>query len=247
LSFTPVGNASGNATITVTVNDGQALNNLISQTFTVTVIAPATNSTVPAIGLPTLDPISDLFLTKNSGAQTVTVRLTGITVGANTSVKKPKLKITASSSNGAMIKQAKIKYKSPSTTGTLTLKLQKAASGTAIITLTANNGKNQVKQSFTVTVQDPGAAPLVNMTSNVEQVAATTTPTGSILTPTTPVDGQFAFSLAGVPDGQYVIEASADLANWVPVTTNTAPFNFVDGDSGKFKQRFYRAVSASAP
>src|SRR5206468_2947047 len=33
LTFTPVANASGSATITVTVNDGQAQNNTITRTF----------------------------------------------------------------------------------------------------------------------------------------------------------------------------------------------------------------------
>src|SRR5207249_4785515 len=37
LSFTPVGGANGTATITVTVNDGQGVNNTAVQSFTVTV------------------------------------------------------------------------------------------------------------------------------------------------------------------------------------------------------------------
>jgi hypothetical protein len=82
------------------------------------------------------------------------------------------------------------------------------------------------------------------MTSAVER-AVTTEPVEGILTPTTPVNGQFALSLVGVTDRQYVIEASEDMVKWIPATTNTAPFTFVDGDSGQFKQRFYRAVSTT--
>src|SRR4030095_12787127 len=37
LSYTPVANASGTATVTVTVNDGQSTNNITTQSFTVTV------------------------------------------------------------------------------------------------------------------------------------------------------------------------------------------------------------------
>ncbi|MCX8092450.1 MAG: immunoglobulin domain-containing protein, partial [Verrucomicrobiae bacterium] len=40
LTFTPVANAFGTATLTVTVNDGGASNNIISRSFTVTVNAP---------------------------------------------------------------------------------------------------------------------------------------------------------------------------------------------------------------
>src|SRR5205823_589933 len=50
LGFTPVLNGFGSATVTVTVNDGQALNNTIARTFTVTV-----NGVNQA---PTLDPIA---------------------------------------------------------------------------------------------------------------------------------------------------------------------------------------------
>src|SRR5205823_1255433 len=39
LSFTPVGGTNGVATIIVTVNDGQSVNNLLIRTFTVTVNA----------------------------------------------------------------------------------------------------------------------------------------------------------------------------------------------------------------
>ena len=39
LKFTPVANNSGTATITVTVNDGGTSNNIVTQSFTVTVNA----------------------------------------------------------------------------------------------------------------------------------------------------------------------------------------------------------------
>src|SRR5437867_3419151 len=69
LSFTPVATASGVATISVTVNDGQTTNNTITRSFTVTV-----NSVNDA---PTIDPIANLTINENAGAQTV--NLSGIT------------------------------------------------------------------------------------------------------------------------------------------------------------------------
>jgi hypothetical protein len=62
LRFTPVPYAFGVATITVTVNDGGASNNIASRTFKVTV-----NSVNQA---PTLDALSDLVLNENAGQQT---------------------------------------------------------------------------------------------------------------------------------------------------------------------------------
>jgi hypothetical protein len=51
LSFTPVPGASGTATITVTVLDGQTQNNFISRTFTVTVEADTTDTAPQAVYL----------------------------------------------------------------------------------------------------------------------------------------------------------------------------------------------------
>jgi hypothetical protein len=42
LTFTPVANATGTGTITVTVNDGGASNNIVTRTFTVTVVLKGT-------------------------------------------------------------------------------------------------------------------------------------------------------------------------------------------------------------
>ena len=62
-------NATGTATITVTVNDGGASNNIVTRTFTVTVIAPP---------LPTFDAINDITISEDDTLQTTTV--TGISV-----------------------------------------------------------------------------------------------------------------------------------------------------------------------
>src|SRR5688572_25703769 len=68
LSFTPVANASGTASITVTVNDGQAQNNSLSRTFTITVIG--------SNDAPTLNALGNLTINEDSGVQTV--NLSGI-------------------------------------------------------------------------------------------------------------------------------------------------------------------------
>ena len=71
ITFTPVADGFGSATITVTVNDGGASNNLVSQTFTVTVN--------PVNQPPTLNALANVTINENAGLQTV--NLSGITSG----------------------------------------------------------------------------------------------------------------------------------------------------------------------
>jgi hypothetical protein len=119
--------------------------------------------------------------------------------------------------------------------------------GAATVSVTVNNGarsNNIITRTFTVTLVPQDAS--TNLISGT--TGTTTTPmapglaVAAALTPTARVGGQFALTVAGADGQQYVIEASTDLANWVPVQTNTSPFTFVDPDTGKFSQRFYRSV-----
>lgn len=54
--------------------------------------------------------------------------------------------------------------------------------------------------------------------------------------------GQFSFNLAGVPGYQYVIQASSDLVNWLPMQTNTAPFVFTLTNTFSPSQQYFRAA-----
>jgi hypothetical protein len=53
---------------------------------------------------------------------------------------------------------------------------------------------------------------------------------------------QFQLTVTGVPGFTYTVEASTDLASWVPLCTNTSPFTFVDADATNFPGRYYRSV-----
>ena len=55
-------------------------------------------------------------------------------------------------------------------------------------------------------------------------------------------NNRLAFTVNGVAGYQYVVEASTDMVNWVPLETNTAPFSFSDPNAGRFDHRFYRSV-----
>lgn len=54
---------------------------------------------------------------------------------------------------------------------------------------------------------------------------------------------QFGFTVNGTAGSNYVVEATIDLTapDWVPLTTNAAPFGFTE--TNRFDQRFYRAVA----
>lgn len=61
-----------------------------------------------------------------------------------------------------------------------------------------------------------------------------------------PTAGGFNISVNGTVALPYVILASTDLVNWVPIATNTAPFVFTDTNSADYPERFYQAIPASA-
>jgi hypothetical protein len=160
LSFTPAANASGSATITVTVNDGQPANNTATRTFTVTV-SPAGNQP------PTLNALNDLTLNEDASAQSV--NLSGITSGATN--ENQTLTVTASSSNPGLTPSLSLVYTSPNTTGTLLFTPAANANGTAVISVTVNDGQavnNTITRSFTLTVNavndPPTLSPIPNMT-----------------------------------------------------------------------------------
>jgi hypothetical protein len=147
LTFTPVPNANGSATITVTVSDGIEE---LSRTFTVTVTS--VNDT------PALNALSNLTIAEDSGAQTI--NLSGISSGANESQT---LTVTASSSSTSLIPTPSVNYSSPASTGSLTFTPAANANGTATITVTVNDGSAQFSRSFTVTVTPVNDPPVLGV------------------------------------------------------------------------------------
>ena len=57
------------------------------------------------------------------------------------------------------------------------------------------------------------------------------------------IAGQFVSVLTGPPGQMVIVDASTDLVNWLPISTNTftGPLNFNDPQSGLYSNRFYRA------
>jgi VCBS repeat-containing protein len=56
----------------------------------------------------------------------------------------------------------------------------------------------------------------------------------------------FSFQLSGAPASTYVIEASTNLTDWTPISTNsglTGSVVFTDTEAANFSQQFYRAMA----
>ena len=246
LTFTPVTNATGTATITVNVNDGGTSYSNVTRTFTVTVNAVNTSSTNQP---PTLDPIPDIIV--NVGASSQRITLTGICSGTTNPCRR--LRVTARSSNHQLVSWPMVRYINPGTNGALTFRPGRKT-GTATISVTVNNGarsNNIITRTFSVTLRPKNASTsLVASTAVTTRAANNTGVPGKMdpsqiattLAPAAHVRGQFALTVAGASGHQYVVEASTDLMHWVPVQTNTAPFLFVDTNASQFGQRFYRSV-----
>lgn len=178
LRFTPVAGTTGTATITVSVNDGQGQNNIVSRTFNVTVSNTANSP-------PTLNALSNLAINEDSAQQTM--NFSGITPGVAGEAQA--LTVTAISSNPSLIPNPAVTYTSPGSAGSLRFTPTANASGTATITVTVNDGQSQnntISRSFVVTVNSVNDAPTLNGLSNL------TLATGA---------GQQTVSLSGIGAG----------------------------------------------
>jgi hypothetical protein len=146
ISFTPVAYGFGSSTITVTVNDGGATNNIVSRSFIVTVN--------PVNQPPTLNALPDMVINENAASQVV--NLSGISSGAPN--ESQSLIVNASSSNTGLIPNPTVAYSSPNPAGSISFAPLANAYGSAVITVTVNDGgasNNIVSRSFAVTVDQP--------------------------------------------------------------------------------------------
>lgn len=154
LSYTPVANASGVANVTVTVNDGQAANNLATQTFAVAVS--------PVNDAPTLNALTDATLLEDDAP--LVVPFTGVSAGPG---EDQPLTITATSDNLALVADPVINYTSPNAAGELTISVTPNTSGSAVVTVVVNDGQNSATtRTFNVTVLPVNDAPTLDPLAN---------------------------------------------------------------------------------
>ena len=134
LTFTPVADQSGTATITVTVEDAGLDNDLATAddnatiSRTVIVIGKAINDP------PTLDALDDLEIDEDAPLQTI--QLAGIDAGP---LETQTLRVTATSDNTNLIPDPAVTYTSANPTGSLTFTPVADQSGTATITVTVED------------------------------------------------------------------------------------------------------------
>ena len=157
ITFTPVTNSYGTATITVTVNNGGTSNNIISQTFTVTVN--------PVNQPPTLNPLANRPSTKTPALQTV--NLSGITSGAG---NRPDTDGHRLHQQPGLDPDPDGQLHQPQHDRLAHLHPSRLRLGSATITVTVNNGgtsNNIVSQTFTVTVNPVNQPPTLNSLANM--------------------------------------------------------------------------------
>jgi hypothetical protein len=54
-------------------------------------------------------------------------------------------------------------------------------------------------------------------------------------------NGQFHFSVTGVPGYHYAVSGSTNLSDWTLLQTNPSPFTYIESNATAFPERFYRA------
>ena len=216
LTLQPRVGASGSTIITVMVDDGGATNNTVIQTFIVDV--------QPANLPPTIDAISNMTIRANSGLQTVT--LTGI--GPGSTNENQTVTLTASSSKPSLIDPI-IKLAAPAgSTASLTFTPATNASGTATITVRADDGQptNSITtRNFDVTVVRDIIAqtPLTNVT--ILPYASFRYPLSSPF----PAANKVVYSLeSGAPEGARLIpRKGTTYLTWTPSSTYASTTNII--------------------
>src|SRR5207237_2557566 len=191
LVITPAPNQSGSATITVTVADTDGG---VTNTSFGLVVTPANDP-------PTLDPINNLLV--NEGDALQTINATGTSSGAAN--ENQILAISAISSNPDVVPHPAVTYTSPNATGTLSLFPVAGTNGSALITVTVNDGQSQnntISRTFTVNVNDRPSISLI-----ADQITAEDTVLGPL---------SFAIGDRDTPADNLVLSATSSNPALIP-------------------------------
>ena len=153
LTFAPVAETNGTATITVTVNDGQSQNGTITRTFTVTVN-----------GTPTISQIADQTINEDSSTGPI-----AFVISDESDVNS--LVLTASSSNTNVVPASGIALGGSGSNRTITITPPANQFGFSLITLSLSDPQGNVSSnSFGVVVNSvndvPTLDPIGNITTN---------------------------------------------------------------------------------
>jgi uncharacterized repeat protein (TIGR01451 family) len=162
LTITPAADQFGTTMITVAVTDA---NGAAANAMFVLRVNPVNDA-------PTLSSITNVSILENAGPQTI--NLTRIGSGATN--ENDTLTIGATSSNPALIPDPTVHYTNGNTTGSLTFTPTANASGTAIITVTVDDGQTEnhsFSRTFMVTVNSRNDPPTISTVTNVSTLEDT--------------------------------------------------------------------------
>jgi hypothetical protein len=112
-------------------------------------------------------------------------------------------------------------------------------SGATASSYTANNVQTTSAGSYSVVVTNAYGS-----TNSANAVLTVLLPPKILIAPSYSAGGVFQFNLAGAAGSNYVIKASTNLSDWIPLKTNTSPFTFTDTNAISFPSRFYRALGS---
>ena len=124
--------------------------------------------------------------------------------------------------------------------------LQNVSTGTNVTFRIVNYGGTSSAGTWYVFDTASSTAPDLALQGTVTPITTITNPpalppTFTLLSLT---NNQFQFTVAGTAGSNYVLQAAANLSApvWIALTTNAAPFVFVESNAALFGQRFYRAL-----
>ncbi|MBK7951380.1 MAG: PQQ-dependent sugar dehydrogenase [Deltaproteobacteria bacterium] len=143
LTVNPVANASGTATITLSVSDGSAT---ATDSFVVTVLA--TNDP------PTISTVASQTTTPGVAVGPLAVTLDDLETAATALI------LSGSSSNPTLLPNANIGFGGSGANRTLTVTPAAGQTGSAVVTLTVGDGTTTTSSSFTLTVSTVTGTPL---------------------------------------------------------------------------------------
>ena len=145
IKFTPVASAYGSATVTVTVNDGGASNNVVSRTFTVTV----NQVNQP----PTISGITNRLIAADSATAAIPFTINDAETSASS------LTLSGSSDNATLVQTAGIIFGGAGSSRTVTVTPAAGQTGVANITVTVSDGTATATSVFQLTICQRPAAP----------------------------------------------------------------------------------------
>jgi hypothetical protein len=180
LTFTPVITGSGAATITVTVNDGQAQDNLATRIFTVTVN-----------GLPSISDIADRTTQEGAVAGPI-----AFTIG-DPETPASSLSLSATSSNTGLLRNTDIAFAGSGSNRTVTLTPVAGQTGTTLIAIRVTDTSGaSATENLTLRVDPAPAPPVIT-----QQPQGRTVPLGREVTFTVLATGSSPLSFQWQRDG----------------------------------------------